>query len=304
MPSPGGGGDGSVRSKRSRKRKRFADEEEPEAHSLLTLQPATAGGGPDSIGKAAPALSLAKPAPRTMRSAREGVRKSPPSSSQKASSPPAAAPIGDRAVVASPKKLLPLQKSLNHQQSAASALTSSPSTIVVESSVKKPCKSRQPVSSPDVAAVASDPDDVGATNCATPATSDDVDKSPSRSKAGDSSSSLFVAPVIELGPSNNNGSDRKTILSPERRKREVAAKEDSKLRLSPILTNGDGSKTSEQYPYLRFDFSLPPAELASKLVEGVNVPGSGQPIHMEAPKLPPGWIKKVTVRQAIQSNLI
>jgi hypothetical protein len=118
-------------------------------------------------------------------------------------------------------------------------------------------------------------------------------KSPARgTKALDSHP--VAPPVIELGPANNN-CDRK-VTSP------VAASPSATLMdqgrgstgKSPVMAAAD---TGDPYPYLRFDFSLPPCELARNLVEGLNIPGSARPILMEAPKLPPGWSKKVTVRQ-------
>ena len=50
------------------------------------------------------------------------------------------------------------------------------------------------------------------------------------------------------------------------------------------------------YEYLNFDFSLPTDKLQSKFIEGVNIPGAKKPVLVRSPKLPAGWVKKVTLR--------
>eukprot|EP00092_Neocalanus_flemingeri_P040320 GFUD01043915.1.p1 GENE.GFUD01043915.1~~GFUD01043915.1.p1 ORF type:complete len:1327 (+),score=371.71 GFUD01043915.1:99-4079(+) len=60
--------------------------------------------------------------------------------------------------------------------------------------------------------------------------------------------------------------------------------------------NNNSNTSSDSFTYLSFDFSLPPDQIYSKLVEGVNVPGAKKPILMKSPKLPIGWVKKVLLR--------
>ena len=64
---------------------------------------------------------------------------------------------------------------------------------------------------------------------------------------------------------------------------------------------GGVSKKSEKFhdknfSYLSFDFSLPQEKMVSNLVEGITIPGSDKPVFIKAPKLPPGWVKKVYLR--------
>jgi len=60
--------------------------------------------------------------------------------------------------------------------------------------------------------------------------------------------------------------------------------------------------SSDNFSYLNFDFTLPPDKIYSKLVEGVNVPGAKIPVVMKSPKLPTGWVKKVTLRSVGNSK--
>merc|ERR1719376_1571027 len=55
--------------------------------------------------------------------------------------------------------------------------------------------------------------------------------------------------------------------------------------------------------YLNFDFSLPPEQLLAHLEEGVTVPGPTSPLTMASPKLPSGWVKRVSLRSAVSGLL-
>ena len=289
MPSPGG--DGSARSKRSRKRKRFADEEP------LVLEPATAAGGPESHRKssvttpATSSLASSKPA-RVIRATREVV----PPGGFLSKLHPSPSSVVRRNSVLSPKKL-PFQRSRNPLVSSVSTAASPLSNNA--SPVKKSGRSR-PVGINSTAAI-SEKDSMAA---AAPKIVSDGLKSPARNKAAAENSNLLAvtAPVIELGGPSNNNFDKTSILSGDG-KRGVPSEAVAAGR-PPIFCNGGtstgGAVVGQLLPYLRFDFSLSPSELANNLVEGRNVPGPGQPILMESPKLPSGWIKKVTVRQGFQ----
>ena len=55
-------------------------------------------------------------------------------------------------------------------------------------------------------------------------------------------------------------------------------------------------KEDNSYPYMKFDFNEDPRTIASKMVEGFNVPGFGKPIPVRSFKMPIGWVKYVSVR--------
>jgi hypothetical protein len=286
MSLPGDGGGSGGRSKRARKRKRFADEEPEESGGIgigcspLVLLPATAGGGPESLATATPDAAgkptTASTPGRMIRVTRESV----PGSSKAA--------VRRNPILSSKK--LPLQRSRHRPVSfPAAASLSSPSVIV--SPVKKSSRLRQ----------------VSGTAGAVQEPKIDA-RIVIAGRVKGLEKSHPTPPVIELGGPSNNNSDKalSSAVTPaggcsaerKRTHHNTTAEEKSPpLPQSGGVSNGESCGGDERYPYLRFDFSLPPCELARNLVEGVNVPGCARPILMQAPKLPPGWTKKVTVRQ-------
>ena len=61
-------------------------------------------------------------------------------------------------------------------------------------------------------------------------------------------------------------------------------------------------KEDNSFPYMKFDFNEDPRTIASKMVEGVNVPGFGKPIPVRSFKMPNGWVKYVSVRLGGQNR--
>ena len=58
-----------------------------------------------------------------------------------------------------------------------------------------------------------------------------------------------------------------------------------------------GKENGKLLPYLQFDLSDDPELIAEKMVEGVNIPGMGQPIPVDSSSLPEGWEKRVIQRR-------
>lgn len=58
-----------------------------------------------------------------------------------------------------------------------------------------------------------------------------------------------------------------------------------------------GKENGKVLPYLQFDLSADPELIAEKMIEGVNIPGMGQPIPVDSSSLPDGWEKRVIQRR-------
>ena len=69
-------------------------------------------------------------------------------------------------------------------------------------------------------------------------------------------------------------------LPPQESRAEIAGKENGKL-----------------LPYLQLDLTSDPELVAEQMIEGVNIPGMGQPIPVDSSSLPVGWEKRVIQRR-------
>ena len=58
-----------------------------------------------------------------------------------------------------------------------------------------------------------------------------------------------------------------------------------------------GKENGKVLPYLQLDLSSDPELIAEQMVEGVNIPGMGQPIPVDSSSLPDGWEKRVIQRR-------
>ena len=58
-----------------------------------------------------------------------------------------------------------------------------------------------------------------------------------------------------------------------------------------------GKENGKILPYLQLDLSSDPELIAEQMVEGVNIPGMGQPIPVDSSSLPDGWEKRVIQRR-------
>ena len=61
-------------------------------------------------------------------------------------------------------------------------------------------------------------------------------------------------------------------------------------------SNFENQETEQSLPYLQFDLGADPELIAEKMIEGVNIPGMGQPILVDSSSLPEGWEKRVYQR--------
>ena len=62
-------------------------------------------------------------------------------------------------------------------------------------------------------------------------------------------------------------------------------------------TMSGGKENGKILPYLQLDLSSDPELIAEQMVEGVNIPGMGQPIPVDSSSLPDGWEKRVIQRR-------
>ena len=58
-----------------------------------------------------------------------------------------------------------------------------------------------------------------------------------------------------------------------------------------------GKENGKVLPYLQLDLTAEPELLAEQMIEGVNIPGMGQPIPVDSSSLPEGWEKRVIQRR-------
>lgn len=63
------------------------------------------------------------------------------------------------------------------------------------------------------------------------------------------------------------------------------------------LQKPSGKENGKVLPYLQLDLTDEPELIAEKMIEGVNIPGMGQPIPVDSSSLPEGWEKRVIQRR-------
>jgi len=63
------------------------------------------------------------------------------------------------------------------------------------------------------------------------------------------------------------------------------------------LDKPSGKENGKVLPYLQLDLGADPELIAEKMIEGVNIPGMGQPIPVDSSSLPEGWEKRVIQRR-------
>ncbi len=66
---------------------------------------------------------------------------------------------------------------------------------------------------------------------------------------------------------------------------------------SNVQVSISGKENGKVLPYLQFDLNSDPQLIAEKMIEGVNIPGMGQPIPVDSSSLPHGWEKRVIQRR-------
>ena len=71
----------------------------------------------------------------------------------------------------------------------------------------------------------------------------------------------------------------------------------SELNENNHIKQPSGKENGKLLPYLQFDLSDDAELIAEKMVEGVNIPGLGQPILVDSSSLPEGWEKRVIQRR-------
>lgn len=99
--------------------------------------------------------------------------------------------------------------------------------------------------------------------------------------------------VNEEEPAKSNGSS-------------AASQDHHDLPTSPMVDSNDqalskdkpsGKENGKLLPYLQLDLSSSAELIAEKMIEGVNIPGMGQPIPVDSSSLPEGWEKRVIQRR-------
>ena len=101
-----------------------------------------------------------------------------------------------------------------------------------------------------------------------------------------------------LSPKKKNSSELPVKPLPDPTKPEqTSPKPVLNNNIKPTTTTTTTSDSTDSFPYLNFDFSLPHSELLASVVEGFNVPAVGKPIRMKAPQMPPRWKKMAYVRK-------
>ena len=63
------------------------------------------------------------------------------------------------------------------------------------------------------------------------------------------------------------------------------------------ITGNAGKENGKLLPYLQLDLTSDPELVAEQMIEGVNIPGMGQPIPVDSSSLPVGWEKRVIQRR-------
>ena len=71
----------------------------------------------------------------------------------------------------------------------------------------------------------------------------------------------------------------------------------SELNENNHIKQPSGKENGKLLPYLQFDLNDDAELIAEKMVEGVNIPGMGQPIPVDSSSLPEGWEKRVIQRR-------
>ena len=77
----------------------------------------------------------------------------------------------------------------------------------------------------------------------------------------------------------------------------VHREQESERLPAPKPDKPSGKENGKVLPYLQLDLGADPELIAEKMIEGVNIPGMGQPIPVDSSSLPEGWEKRVIQRR-------